>query len=54
MGQPLLISGKSIDLLPDREAKTVKNWLKQRPEVKMVTRDRFIIYAKEVSRGTTK
>lgn len=40
-----------IDLLPDREAITVENWLKSRPHVKIVTRDRFSRYAKGVTNG---
>lgn len=46
-----LTSRKIIDLLPDREAKTVEDWLKQRPDIKIVTRDRFARYAKGVSKG---
>lgn len=43
-----------IDLLPDREASTVENWLKSRPHVKIVTRDRFARYAKGVTNGLPK
>ena len=41
-----LNSRKVIDLLPDRESKTVEDWFKQRPYIKIVTRDRFARYAK--------
>lgn len=40
-----------IDLLPDREAGTVENWLKERPHIKIVTRDRYSRYAKGVTNG---
>ncbi|WPV66544.1 ISL3 family transposase [Chitinophaga sp. LS1] len=46
-----LNSRKIIDLLPDRESKTVEDWFKQRPYIKIVTRDRFARYAKGVSNG---
>jgi len=42
---------KIIDLLPNREAKTVENWLKSMPHVKVVTRDRYSRYAKGVTNG---
>ena len=38
-----------VDLLPDREAQTVENWFKARPEVTIVTRDRFSRYAAGVT-----
>ena len=38
-----------IDLLPDRETRTVENWLKARPHIEVITRDRFSRYAKAVS-----
>lgn len=41
-----------IDLLADREAQTVENWLKNRPEVTIVTRDRFSRYALGVTNGS--
>ena len=40
-----------VDLLPDREAQTVENWFKDRPEVTLVTRDRFSQYATGVTQG---
>ena len=38
-----------VDLLPDRETQTVENWFKSRPEVAIVTRDRFSRYAAGVT-----
>lgn len=40
-----------VDLLPDREALTIENWFKARPEVAVVTRDRFSRYAAGVTNG---
>ena len=40
-----------IDLLPDREAHTVEAWLKERPWVKVVTRDRYSKYARAAKYG---
>ncbi|CRK59259.1 Mobile element protein [Alloactinosynnema sp. L-07] len=40
-----------IDVLPDREADTLAEWLKAHPEIRIVTRDRFAAYAEAVSRG---
>lgn len=37
-----LQKGQVIDLLPDRAAETVTQWLKQHPEITVVSRDRFI------------
>lgn len=42
---------KIIDLLPDREADTVERWLKQYPEIQVVSRDRYINYASGVSKA---
>ncbi|MBE7172753.1 MAG: ISL3 family transposase [Williamsia sp.] len=41
-----------IDLLCDRESKTVENWFKNMPEVKVVSRDRFSPYAMGVTNGS--
>jgi len=41
---------KIIDLLSDREAETVEKWLKQYPEIEVVSKDRYINYATSVSR----
>ena len=40
-----------VDLLPDREAETLISWLKEHPEVKIITRDRSGTYADAARRG---
>lgn len=40
-----------VDLLPDRQAETLSNWLKEHPGVEIVTRDRSTVYAAGVSDG---
>lgn len=40
-----------VDLLPDRTAETVGDWLKAHPEVEIVTRDRSTEYARGVTMG---
>ena len=40
-----------IDLLPDRESKTVSEWLKAHPGVEIVARDRSPLYAEGVALG---
>lgn len=45
---------KIIDLLPDREALSVQQWLKTRPGIKVITRDRFSRYAKAVTEALPK
>jgi hypothetical protein len=42
---------RPIDLLPDREAATVIAWLKEHPEVEIVSRDRASAYAQAVKKG---
>lgn len=38
-----------IDLLPDREGKTLEDWLKSHPGVEIITRDRSTVYANAIS-----
>ncbi|CAN5767222.1 hypothetical protein BH24BAC1_BH24BAC1_29790 [soil metagenome] len=38
-----------VDLLPDREGKTLENWLKAHPGVAIVSRDRSSVYAHAIS-----
>lgn len=40
-----------IDLLPDRSAETLAKWLKQYPEIQLVTRDRATGYLEGVMQG---
>jgi len=40
-----------IDLLPDRTAETVEQWLKEHPGIEVVTRDRSTEYARGVTNG---
>ena len=40
-----------IDLLPDRDAETVKTWLKEHPGVELVSRDRWSAYAQAAAEG---
>ena len=41
-----LMTNKPIDLLPDRTVATVSKWLKQHPEIEVISRDRSSAYAK--------
>lgn len=43
-----------IDLLPNREADTIASWLREKPHIKVVTRDRYSHYAKGVTQGLPK
>jgi transposase len=42
---------RPVDVLPDREADTLAEWLKAHPEIKIITRDRAGAYAEGASRG---
>jgi transposase len=44
-------SGRPIDLLPDREAQTVEEWMREHPEVEIVTRDRSGAYKAGIDAG---
>lgn len=40
---------KPIDLLPDREGKTLEEWLQAHPGIELVTRDRSSVYANAIA-----
>jgi transposase len=42
---------KPVDLLPDRETKTVVTWLQAHPGIEIVTRDRASAYAEAITQG---
>ena len=46
-----LVSKEVIDLLPDREADTLAQWLKGHPEITVVSRDRSSTYAMGIRKG---
>jgi transposase len=42
---------KVVDVLKARSVEATANWLKQRPELELVSRDRCGLYAQRVRRG---
>jgi transposase len=46
-----LEKGEPIDLLPDRRAETLTAWLKEHPEVEIISRDRAGAYAEGATQG---
>lgn len=46
-----LHTGKVIDLLPDREQETLRKWLQERPEIEVMSRDRYSNYQKAITLG---
>ena len=46
-----LEDGTPVDLLPDHQAATLKTWLKQHPEVQLISRDRAGEFARGAKEG---
>lgn len=46
--------GDIVDLLPDRDAETVKKWLSEHPGIELVSRDRSASYAQAASEAAPK
>ena len=42
---------RPVDLLPDRTAKTLTQWLKSHPEIEIISRDRSTVYAEAARTG---
>src|SRR5205807_1115818 len=49
-----LETGDVIDLLPDRDAATVKVWLEAHPGIELVSRDRASAYAQAATEAASK
>ena len=49
-----LENGRPIDLLPDREAETVQNWLTEHPGIQIISRDRSQGYASAIRQAAPK
>ena len=46
-----LATHKPIELLPDRETKTLANWLKTHPGIQVISRDRSSAYIEAINQG---
>lgn len=46
-----LDTGKVVDLLPDREEKTLISWLQEQPSIEVITRDRYGKYMRGATKG---
>ena len=45
-----LVTGKPIDVLPDRSYEVISEWLREHPEIKFISMDRSITYSGAVKR----
>lgn len=46
-----LDTGKIVDLLPDREEKSLENWRKKQPAIEVITHDRYHKYVQGATKG---